>query len=249
MSACTRLLLLNMATKELPKLIMADARANVPVVGSIFLSRDIEYSDDLSHVEGKRVLILVHGVKNTKAQVAAAYSQILNRASASFDIGVGFVWPAGSTPLAWPVVSTFADRSVGKLEELIDNVYRHNPASVSINAHSLGCPVAIKAINRPITSLWMLAPAMTRYIGRYANHFKHLTIPPQICYSKRDSALMMYMSWPPFLPALGMFGEGGRVKHGISHDFTNDVGFNHTGYRYCSKLYQLMLNADMERGK
>ena len=237
-----------MAVKELPKLILADARANVPAVGSLLLSRDIEYSDDLSHVRGQRVLILVHGVKNTRAQVEAAYSQILNRAAACFDIGVGFVWPAGSTPIAWPVVSTFADRSVGKLEEVINEVYKHEPASVSINAHSLGCPISVKAINRPITSLWMLAPAMTRYIGRYQNHFKHLTIPPQICYSKKDSALMMYMAWPPFLPALGMFGEGGRVKHGVSHDFTSEVGFNHTGYRYSSKLYQLMRNADMERG-
>ena len=234
-----------MTSKDLPKIIYANVRSNLKVLGSVLLSKQIQWEGDLEDVRGKRVLLLVHGVKNTEAQIKTAYKQLGNRSTACFDVVVGFIWPAGSTPLGWPIVSTIAllsDRTSDKLEEVIDEIYKYDPVSITINAHSLGCPIAIKAINRPIESLWLLSPAMTRYIGRYKNHFQYLTYPVQICYSKLDSALALYMAWPPFLPALGMFGEGGRTKQGVSHDFTKEIGTNHTGYRHSSKLYQLMFD-------
>jgi len=217
---------------------------------------------EVSDLRGKRVVVLVHGVKNTEAQIDRAYTEIFNRSRATFDAAVGVIWPGGATPLGWPIVSTFdVTESAIRLARILETIaFDGQPASIDIDAHSLGCLIAMKAVELslvPVDGVWLMAPAMPRSLDRY----RHILVAPSaalepkirrgahVFHSRRDIVLSgLYQLWPPFKPALGAWGEkttGGNLA--VNIDCTKDVGANHTGYRRSSVVIQAQTNEFADR--
>lgn len=229
-------------------MIWADCRGGL--AGSIVFADRVRFSGDtLESLKGKRVVVCIHGVKTTKAQVTRAYSEICNRQHHAFDAGVWFVWPGGATPFGWPIASALmTDRAAGFLAETLRVVMAAGPASIDINAHSLGCPVTMKAlslISRPVDGVWLMAPAMPRDLSRYrATVQVKVRRSVNVFYSRRDPVLsVLFQIWPPFKPALGAWGEstsGGNLA--VNFDCTAEVGTNHTGYRRSNILIQATTN-------
>jgi len=228
--------------------IWADCRGGF--AGSIVFADRVRFSGDtLESLKGKRVVVCIHGVKTTKAQVTRAYSEISNRQQGAFDAAVWFVWPAGATPFGWPIASTLmTDRAAEFLADTIRVVMAAGPASIDINAHSLGCPVTMKAltkIGRPVDGVWLMAPAMPRSLSPYRTAIQtRVRRSVNVFYSKKDPILsVLFQIWPPFKPALGAWGEstgGGNLA--VNFDCTAEVGTNHTGYRRSNILIQATTN-------
>lgn len=216
---------------------------------------------------GKRVVVLVHGVKNTTAQIENAYREIFNRNRAAYDVAVGFIYPGGVSPFAWPVVSLEAvDEAAYHLSEVLATVQKLHPLSIDIDAHSLGCPIALEALcereNTKIDGLWLMAPAMGRDLSDYRELLvvdPHLLTGPQIRYdihvfrSRRDPVLaFLYRIWPlkfgrAALGAAGESSKGGNIA--IDHDCTAEVGMNHTGYRRSNIVVQAHTNEAIRRAR
>lgn len=225
--------------------------------GSIVFDQRLHWSgDDIESVRGKRVIVPVHGVKNTVGQIQRAYSEIFNRSRAAYDVAVGFIYAGGATPLAWPIANAFAtSMAANYLADVIEAIAMHSPASIDIDAHSLGCPIALRAIElaqEPVNGLWLMAPAMGRDLSRWRKVVQN--VPTHVFFSRRDYVLsVLYqiypLRWPPMAPALGAWGErtpGGNIA--TQTDCTADVGRNHTGYRHTSIVVQAQTN-EAERRK
>lgn len=231
--------------------------------GSFCFNKETVWTGDpVAELRSRRVLVLVHGVKNTKNQIRNAYREISMRSTGSFDAMVGVMWPGGVTPFGWPIVSTFdVTESAIRLARILERIsFEGQPASIDIDAHSLGCPIAMKAVEFslvPVDGVWLMAPAMSRSLERY----RHLLVPPTLAvdpkirrgawvfYSRRDLVLRaLFQIWPPFLPALGAYGEkskGGNLATNI--DCTDAVKGNHTGYRHISEVVQEQTNDTADR--
>jgi hypothetical protein len=218
--------------------------------GSVVIDDELTFSGlPLEHVAGRNVLIQVHGVKNRIGQIERAYTEVARRSSASFDAYVGFIWPGGATPLAYPIVSIVEWRqAVGPLYELIGRVYDAGAASIDIDAHSLGVPIALEAAKRAkpwcdnLSGLWLKAGAMPRDLGAYRNLASR--VPIHVFYSRKDPIVRwLYRFWWPFRGALGALGEktpGGNV--GTNHDCTAETALGHTAYRHSSIVVQAQTN-------
>lgn len=224
--------------------------------GSILVSRRLTWSGEpIESVEGRRVVILVHGVKNTVGQVERAYNEAFNRSRASFDAAIGFIWPGGATPVAYPFVSLIQWRqAVDHLRDVIELAYTCGAASVDVDAHSLGVPLTLEAVSRcnwGCDGVSLKAGAMPRDLSKY----RKLTelVPPvaiNVFFSRRDPIVRwLYRFWWPFRGALGAYGErtpGGNI--GTQHDCTEEVD-GHTDYRHSNVWVQAMTDLTKQRSK
>lgn len=242
-------------------MIYADVRADF--LGGIRTSKLTYSGEPLNEttIRNRRVVILVHGVKNTTHQIQEAYRQILNRAHAAYDVGVGFIWPGGVSPLGFPIASAFTvGASARALSRVIADVRVHKPASIDIDCHSLGCKVALEALDlltglpfelTVIDGLWMMAPAVPRSLSRYREAIAaKCKTQPHVFYSWKDVVLSgLFQLYPPFLPALGAWGESGPADRrvAIGHNCVAEVGANHTGYRHSNIVVQTRANEAQRR--
>lgn len=216
--------------------------------GSIVVDDELHFSGaPLETVRDRHVCIEVHGVKNRIGQIERAYTEVAMRSAASFDAFVGFVWPGGATPFAYPLVSILEWRlAVPRLVDLIVLVHQAGARSIHIDAHSLGVPLALEAAaDSPIIldGLWLKAGAMPRDLGEYRGLSR--VTPIHVFYSRRDPIVRwLYRFWWPFRGALGALGEktaGGNVA--TSYDCSEEVGAGHTGYKRSSIVVQAQTNA------
>lgn len=233
---------------------MIKATCKGPVAGSILFGSLKWTGDSLATVRDKRVSIDVHGFKNTDSQAAEAYREFSVRAGDIYGQTVGFFWPSGATPAAWPLVSIGHTHLAARyLQQVIEAVCKNGATHITVNAHSIGAQVALGAIwDTPyhrlpyVDHLVLLAPGCDRDLSKYRNIALRDGI--DVFYSKKDPVLSLRtiwprFDWPPFEPALGQWGE--KSKYGNiarNHDMTNEVGASHNGYRHVSALYQTLTN-------
>lgn len=221
------------------------ANCKSAVAGSILFSGDLKWEGDLSSIEDRRVQLFVHGFKNTRAQLEKFYGEMHTRSGSMYDEAIGFAWPSGATPFAWPVVRT---ASLGPAAEALHTALRNiraaNPRSIDIVAHSLGCILTMEALDCKVDNIFLMAPAMTRSLAKYRDRVEAHASNVYVLRSKRDAVLSLSMLWWPYRRALGQFGEstpGGRVA--VDVDCTKEVGADHNGYRQSSLVYQTFANA------
>lgn len=230
-------------------MIYANCRRTTPVLGSVTWGKVRWTWPEETTIRGKRLLLPVHGIRETEARLHAVYSEIVSRAVASHDVGVGFIWPAGSTiAVTWPLTVATALVPCGQaLRDVILELAKHEPASIDLNCHSLGAAVAASAMRQAgnprahVRNIYLMAPAISRgdldaFVGRGKVH---------VCFNRNDPALAAYRLWPPnnwMEPAVGKVGLGVHMpSQFIEHDYSDLIGVSHGGYRRQSAYYQMML--------
>ena len=230
-------------------MIIANCRRTTPLIGSVTWG-NVRWSGDLEAVRGKRVLLFVHGIRETEARLRAVYSEIASRAVASHDpeAAVGFVWPAGSTvAVTWPFTLATALTPCGqRLRDVIVKHRIHFGASLDVNAHSLGAAVLASALRQLgaykwVRHVYLMAPAISQ--SDLAQIAQSIRGTVHVCYNHEDPALMAYRLWPPsnwIENAVGLVGPDKRQGPNVrGHDFSF-LGPSHGGYRRISEYYQIM---------
>lgn len=233
-------------------MVMANCRRRIPVLGSVTWGK-VRWSGwhEAPDIRGKRLLLPVHGIRETEERLERVYSEIVSRAVASHDLGVGFIWPGGSTiAVTWPLTVATAIVPCGQaLRDVILALARSDPAAIDINAHSLGAAVVASAMRqagepwRFVRNVYLMAPAISR--ADLAN-FVGIRGKVHVCYNRHDPALASYRLWPPsnwIEPAVGKVGIGPTKMPSqiVEHDYTDLIGVSHGGYRRQSAYYQMML--------
>ena len=147
-----------------------NAIRNYPFLPKLDSFEELDEMNLAEQMQGKHVLILVHGFRNPLKNVGAAYQSILKglidaglMGDAGYDLVLGFTWPGFETPIGFFPAVPFANRSAGYLRSLLELASK-NAKTVDIETHSLGARVALQALaggtDGFVDNLMLTAPAV-----------------------------------------------------------------------------------------
>lgn len=200
----------------------------------------------MARVAGRRVLLLLHGYRNTQDSAEGAYATLLENfesvAALPYDVVVGAFMPLSQFKLGFP----FARMRAAKAGRIVAAPFRlMNLAYLDIQAHSLGGMVALEAIRAGLRcrNLIMSAPAVsnnalepTSRYGAYLYRAKRIIV----AHSTHDPVDWPYRfaSWDRMLGCSGPQEPGAIVDHAEVHDFSALVT-KHSGYKSCREYFEL----------
>lgn len=196
----------------------------------------------LKHLRSRRVLVCVHGYRNTYERVISSYEEIARR-QRGFDATVGFVWPGSHARLGfWPAAAR-ARRAGVYLASLVSALAARG-AAVYLNAHSLGCEVVLSALDTldadSVAGVALLAaatPADRFAVWRGANAARRV----DVLRSRNDPVLRYLYRLATFNRALGAVGPHPTAERVHDHDLSHQIT-SHGAYKRTSYTYQLMLD-------
>jgi len=201
-----------------------------------------------SRVGGKRVVFLVHGynVRNVEWAYSAVIRNLQMRMSDTYQVIVRYWWPGSELALAFLLARQRAPNAGRMLRSSIQALFSGSARlrSVDIQAHSLGCMVALEAampdnFGPCIRNLVLAAPAVDDkdltigkgHDGQYVPASTNVD-SIHLFHSKRDIVALPY-SWLRSDRMLGAAGPSptGRLPANVTgHDFTRLIRADHCGY-------------------
>ena len=114
------------------------------------LRAQLQLEQVLSRLEGKSVLVLVHGYNNELEDIVRAYDLIQSKVGRFlnewYDEVVGFTWPGGDNPIDWYAPKRRAGVIGPRLARFLTRL-SHQPGSIDVMSHSLGARVVCSALN------------------------------------------------------------------------------------------------------
>jgi esterase/lipase superfamily enzyme len=195
---------------------------NYPFLPKLDRFFELDEGNLAEQMQGKHVLILVHGFRNPLENVASAYQRVVRGliandilAENAYELVLGFVWPGFATPLGFFPAVPFANRSAGFFRTLLELASR-NARTVDVQTHSLGARVALQTLGGQteafVDNLMMTAPAVddeTLEPLREFNQALELCRRCLVYHSERDNTLRFAFrigDAPEFDRALGWKG-------------------------------------------
>jgi esterase/lipase superfamily enzyme len=125
---------------------------NYPFLPRLDRFEELDEMSLAEQMQGKHVLILIHGFRNPLRNVAVAYQRLLKglhdsglTGGAAYGLVLGFTWPGFATVLGFFPAVPFANRSAGFFRSLLELASR-NARTVDVQTHSLGARVALQAL-------------------------------------------------------------------------------------------------------
>jgi esterase/lipase superfamily enzyme len=129
-----------------------NAIRNFPFLPRLDQFEELDEMNLAQQMQGKHVLILIHGFRNPLKNVGSAYQRLLQglidsglMGSPGYDLVIGFAWPGFSTALGFLPAVPFANRSAGFFRALLE-LASSNARTVDVQTHSLGARVALQAM-------------------------------------------------------------------------------------------------------
>lgn len=232
---------------------------NYPFLPALNRFETLTESNLLSQVKGKRVLILIHGFRNTLSSVGQAYQRVLKglidsnlRAKGGYDLVLGFTWPGFETALGFYPAQPFANRAAGYLRTLLE-LAAPKAESIDIQTHSLGARVALQALaggtTSTVSNLMLTAAAVDNEVLQPGQEYHGALKYCRRCYvyhSVRDGVLRIAFrigDAPEFDRALGC--EGPQNPEIVERDCPNvyvvdcrQVVAAHGDYRTTTAIYE-----------
>lgn len=217
----------------------------------------------VQQIQGKRVMVLVHGYNNEERDVVASYRTIdermrllgfLGGRNASYDAIVGFAWPGGAVGISFPFARQRAGESANRFASLLSTL-RTAGATIDLNTHSLGAHVAFEALSdavaQTVRNAWNFASAVDnesiengeRYFRATARCGKFY-----VFHSKNDPVLRVWYRVGDFFDfdtALGYSGpeDPGSIMQSSGNVRVincKDVVHSHGGYRSTGEVWSYM---------
>ncbi|GAA5191157.1 alpha/beta hydrolase [Ferrimonas gelatinilytica] len=152
-------------------------------------------------IQGKHLVLLIHGYNNSYRRVCAAYQRIIDlmaQANVEHDAVVGYLWPGGDKELGYWSARSRARRISRRMGDQLAFLTAH-AARVDIMAHSMGCYLALRGLQKArlsdpakLGNLYLMAAAVKRNRLSDARGF---ALPAQrargiyIFHSKEDEVL------------------------------------------------------------
>ncbi len=149
---------------------------NFPFLPRLDQFEEVDELNLAQQMQGKHLLILIHGYRNPLANVASSYQRVLKGlidaklmhnpaipGSTGYDLVLGFTWPGFETLAGFIPAIAFANRSAGYFRNLLELASR-NALTVDVQTHSLGARVALQALAGGtegfVDNLLLTAPAV-----------------------------------------------------------------------------------------
>ena len=236
-----------------------NAIRNYPFLPS--LDRFIELDEDnlAVQMQGKHVLILVHGFRNTLAAVGSAYQRLLKGlidaglvGEGAYDLVLGFTWPGFESPAGFFPAIPFANRSAGFFRALLELASR-NARTVDVQTHSLGARVGLQALSGGtaafVDNLMLAAPAVDDEVLEPQREFSGALVECRRClvyHSERDPVLRIAFrigDGPEFDRALGWKGpQHPKIIKASCPDVVvvdcREIVRSHGGYKSAGSYYE-----------
>ena len=197
-----------------------DAVADI-AVDDDFAETPVSEEDFRSSIKDRRLLLLVHGYRNSRTDVLEAYTQIERTLREREIVGtgprayadvIGITWPGGIFRVTYAIAkmraNAIADSVFARLKMIVAEA-----KAVDVMTHSLGARVILKALqNAPDNSevvrhLFLTAPAVDDESIEEGEKFYHST---QTC----ESVFVMHSENDPVLKRLfiiPLFGDSDRA--------------------------------------
>ncbi len=195
---------------------------NYPLLPKLDSFEELDEKNLAQQMQGKHVLILVHGFRNPLKNVGASYQELLKglidaklMGDTGYSLVLGFTWPGFETPLGFFPAIPFANRSAGHFRSLLEMASR-NARTVDVQTHSLGARVALQALAAGtdgfVDNLMLTAPAVDDESTEPKREFNNALQECRRCivyHSEKDNTLKIGYrlgSAPHFDRALGLKG-------------------------------------------
>ena len=217
----------------------------------------------VQQIQGKRVMVLVHGYNNEERDVVASYRTIdermrllgfLGGGNAAYDAVVGFAWPGGAVGVSFPFARQRAGESANRFGSLLA-IIRAAGATIDLNTHSLGAHVAFEALSDApaptVRNAWNFASAVdNESIENGERYFEAATRCEKfyVFHSKNDPVLRVWYRVGDFFDFDTALGYSGPEDPGdIMQSSGNvrvinckDVVHSHGGYRSTGEVWSYM---------
>ena len=125
---------------------------NYPLLPRLDTFEELDEGNLALQMQGKHVLILIHGFRNSLKAVGAAYQRVLDGLGAAklvrsdaYELVLGFTWPGFETALGFFPAVPFANRAAGFFRKFLELASR-NARTVDVQTHSLGARVALQTL-------------------------------------------------------------------------------------------------------
>lgn len=140
-----------------------------------------------------RVLVLIHGYRNSVEGAAAAYEQVAAPMAAYYDHVIGWYWPGGGLVVSFPLAMKRANVAGQRLALFLAYLSIAG-AVIDVETHSLGARVGLSALacGRPMRNVILTAPAVDHDALHPLKEFDSAVGMAQaihILYSRRDDVL------------------------------------------------------------
>ncbi|HEX4945900.1 MAG TPA: alpha/beta hydrolase [Blastocatellia bacterium] len=195
---------------------------NYPFLPKLDQFEELDEMNLAQQMQGKHVLILVHGFRNPLTNVASSYQRLLKglidaglMSDTGYGLVLGFTWPGFETPLGFFPAIPFANRSAGFFRSLLELASR-NARTVDVQTHSLGARVVLQALAAGtdgfVDNLMLAAPAVDNEVLEPKREFNNALEACRRClvyHSEKDSVLKRSYrigDAPEFDKALGWKG-------------------------------------------
>lgn len=218
----------------------------------------------ITNLNGKNVLLLIHGYNNEEDDVVRAYSIIernvrnllhLDNASPIYDEIIGYSWPGGDDPLDYFSAKRRASAVSPRVNRWIDSM-RQAAATIDIMGHSMGCRLSLLALqenllsSKMIRNLFLTAAAVdNESIEKDGEYYKPCCACDKIYvfHSKKDEVLNISYRTAELDEALGYSGPENPayiIENSPNVKVINckNVVFKHGGYKDCAGMYVYIKN-------
>ena len=198
---------------------------NYPFLPKLDTFESVDEMNLAEQMQGKHVLILIHGFRNPLTNVASSYQRVLKglidaklmndpatEIGEGYDLVLGFTWPGFETPLGFFPAVPFANRSAGFFRSLLELASK-NAKTVDVQTHSLGARVALQTLAGGtegfIDNLLLTAPAVDDESIEPGQEFNGALINCRRClvyHSDKDNTLKIGYRLGDLDRALGLKG-------------------------------------------
>lgn len=129
-----------------------NAIRNYPFLPRLDQYEELDEANLAIQMQGKHVLILIHGFRSSLKNVAESYQRVLKglidhdlMGTTGYQLVLGFIWPGFETVLGYFPAVPYANRSAGRFRNLLE-LATFNARTVDVQTHSLGARVALQTL-------------------------------------------------------------------------------------------------------
>ena len=213
-------------------------------------------------INGKRVLLLIHGYNNDFLDVSRAYSIIeknFAKVDHDYDEIVGFTWPGGNEGYEYLAAKRRSSVAASRLQGLFNLL---NLKAIDVMTHSMGARVVLRALcelpadgPKVIRHHFSTAAAIDDESiekGKIYYDATQLTRCNWIFHSKRDDVLKYWYRIGDLDTALGLHGPDDRQAIERYSKNVNVVNCRHHvnqhgGYKNTTEIYNFISNILLDK--
>jgi esterase/lipase superfamily enzyme len=232
-------------------------------LGDLSLGQSLNSKEFMKGLDGKKVLMLIHGYNNKADSICSSYWIIANAVNSLlknsngtplYDMIIGYVWPGENSQLEYFEAKANAGAAAYHLRWWLNEINSLSPnVELDLMTHSMGARVLLSSLkisntDVKIRNAYMLASAVDNESIEPNEEFYNAVIKCEkfyVFHSVNDNAMLIYQI-PEFDKPLGFAGPEDisliltKMKNVKVINCKNYVK-SHSAYKECDLIYKYIL--------